>query len=126
MSDGRREQAPVPAGDPRHRAGLCAGGSQARLRRASGAMVQRLSAAPDRGSANPPAAIEQYLNLRAVERLVAEHSIGRRDHSVVLWRLIVLNYWLAAFADGRLGRPPLAPLADITGTRARAARGATV
>ena len=45
----------------------------------------------------------------AVERLVTEHSIGRRDHSVLLWRLIGLDYWLAAFADGRLGRPPLVP-----------------
>ena len=59
---------------------------------------------------NPPAAIEHYLDVRAVERLVTEHSIGRRDHSVLLWRLIVLDYWLAAFADGRLGRPPVAPL----------------
>jgi asparagine synthase (glutamine-hydrolysing) len=59
---------------------------------------------------SPPAAIEQYLDLPAVERLVTEHWIGRRDHSFLLWRLIVLNYWLAAFADGRLGRPPLAPL----------------
>jgi asparagine synthase (glutamine-hydrolysing) len=66
----------------------------------------------------PSAAIEQYLNMRAVERLVGEHSIGRRDHSALLWRLIVLNYWLAAFADGRLGRPPLVPLSDTTETRA--------
>src|SRR6516165_7896000 len=71
---------------------------------------------------SPPAAIEQYLNVRAVERLVTEHSIGRRDHSVLLWRLIVLNYWLAAFADGRLGRPPLAPLADTMGARADSRR----
>ncbi len=68
--------------------------------------------------------MEPYINRNAVERLVSEHSVGRRDHSAVLWRLIVLEYWLAAFTDGRLGRPPLAPFADITGTRARAARGA--
>src|SRR6516165_6550757 len=68
---------------------------------------------------SPPAAIEQYLNVQAVKRLVTEHSIGRRDHSVLLWRLIVLNYWLAAFADGRLGRPPLAPLTGVTETRTR-------
>jgi len=71
---------------------------------------------------SPPAAIEQYLNVQAVERLVKEHLIGRRDHSVLLWRLIVLNYWLAAFADGRLGRPPLAPVTDATETRARSTR----
>jgi asparagine synthase (glutamine-hydrolysing) len=70
----------------------------------------------------PPAAIEPYLDAQAVERLVAEHSIGRRDHSVLLWRLIVLNYWLAAFADGRLGRPPLAPSTDTAETRTRSPR----
>jgi len=67
---------------------------------------------------SPSAALEQYLNGPAVERLIAEHSIGRRDHSFLLWRLIVLNYWLAAFADGRLGRPPLVPSANTTETRA--------
>jgi asparagine synthase (glutamine-hydrolysing) len=67
---------------------------------------------------NPSAALEQYLELKAVERLIAEHSIGRRDHSTLLWRLMVLNYWLAAFADGRLGRPPLAPLSDTAEIRA--------
>ena len=71
---------------------------------------------------SPPAAIEQYLNVRAVERLVTEHSIGRRDHSVLLWRLIGLDYWLAAFADGRLGRPPLAPAANNAQTDARSER----
>jgi asparagine synthase (glutamine-hydrolysing) len=71
---------------------------------------------------SPPAAIEQFLNVQAVERLVTEHRIGRRDHSVLLWRLIVLNYWLAAFADGRLGRPPLAPSSDIIEPRRRSAR----
>jgi asparagine synthase (glutamine-hydrolysing) len=74
----------------------------------------------------PPAALEQYLDGPAVERLIAEHSIGRRDHSVLLWRLIVLNYWLAAFADGRLGRPPLAPPSDATETRALSGRKAGV
>jgi len=69
---------------------------------------------------SPSAALEQYLNLRAVERLIAEHSIGRRDHSALLWRLMVLSYWLAAFADGRLGRPPLAPSSDSTSIELRA------
>jgi asparagine synthase (glutamine-hydrolysing) len=67
---------------------------------------------------NPGAALEPYLNGPAVERLIAEHLIGRRDHSFLLWRLIVLNYWLAAFADSRLGRPPLVPSANTTETGA--------
>jgi asparagine synthase (glutamine-hydrolysing) len=74
---------------------------------------------------NPSAAIEAYLDVRAVERLVAEHAIGRRDHSVLLWRLIVLNYWLAAFADGRLSRPPLVPSSETVQTRALSVRGTT-
>jgi len=73
---------------------------------------------------NPSAALEQYLDGRAVDRLIAEHSIGRRDHSVLLWRLIVLNYWLAAFADGRLGRPPLVPPFSATDTRSLSGRQA--
>jgi asparagine synthase (glutamine-hydrolysing) len=63
---------------------------------------------------SPSAALEQYLNAPAVERLIAEHLNGRRDHSFLLWRLIALNYWLAAFADGRLGRPPLVRAANTT------------
>jgi asparagine synthase (glutamine-hydrolysing) len=59
----------------------------------------------------PSAAMEPYISRNAVERLVSEHSVGRRDHSAVLWRLIVFEYWLAAFRDGRLGRPPIAPKA---------------
>jgi asparagine synthase (glutamine-hydrolysing) len=55
------------------------------------------------------AAIEPYVDRRAVERLVGEHSVGRRDHSTLLWRLIVLENWLAAAGDGRLGRPPQVP-----------------
>jgi len=74
------------------------------------------------GLRRPSAAIEQYLNVPAVERLVVEHTIGRRDHSVLLWRLIVLDYWLAAFADGRLGRPPLVPSSEDTEARALSAR----
>ena len=38
----------------------------------------------------------------------------------MLWRLIVLNYWLAAFADGRLGRSPMVPSASTTEARAPA------
>jgi asparagine synthase (glutamine-hydrolysing) len=62
----------------------------------------------------PSAALEPYLNVRAVERLVSEHLVRRRDHSALLWRLIVLDYWLTAFADGRLGRSPLVASTDST------------
>jgi hypothetical protein len=61
------------------------------------------------GLHNPSAGIEPYVDRKAVNRLVNEHSVGRRDHSTMLWRLIVLEYWLANERDGRLGRPPRLP-----------------
>jgi asparagine synthase (glutamine-hydrolysing) len=57
----------------------------------------------------PSATIDSYLERSAVDRLVKEHVVGRRDHSVMLWRLIVLEYWLASWRDGRLGRSPVLP-----------------
>lgn len=51
----------------------------------------------------------QYVDARAVNRLAFEHLIGRRDHSFMLWRLMVLDYWLEAFHAGRLGHPPALP-----------------
>ncbi|MFC1831694.1 asparagine synthase (glutamine-hydrolyzing) [Thermodesulfobacteriota bacterium] len=53
--------------------------------------------------------LNQYVDARAVNRLVFEHLIGRRNHSSRLWRLMVLDYWLASFHAGRLGCPPALP-----------------
>ena len=50
-----------------------------------------------------------YVNHAAVRRLVREHLIGRRDHSVMLWRLMVLQFWLDGLKSGSLGRPPAVP-----------------
>jgi asparagine synthase (glutamine-hydrolysing) len=58
---------------------------------------------------NPSPALRQYVDTGAVRRLVFEHVIGRRDHSAQLWRLLVLDSWLAAVKEGRLGRPPALP-----------------
>ena len=58
---------------------------------------------------NPSPALRQYVEPVAVRRLVLEHVIGRRDHSVTLWRLIVLDCWLAALERGCLGKPPSLP-----------------
>jgi len=55
------------------------------------------------------AAIERYVDRGAVDRLISEHAVGRRDHSGMLWRLIVLDYWLSALRSGALGRPPRVP-----------------
>jgi asparagine synthase (glutamine-hydrolysing) len=57
--------------------------------------------------------IDSFVDRAAVKRLIGEHSVGRRDHSGQLWRLIVLDYWLAALGSGSLGRPPVIPPAPI-------------
>jgi asparagine synthase (glutamine-hydrolysing) len=54
----------------------------------------------------PSAAIEQFAERSAVDRLVKEHASGRRDHSAMLWRLMALDYWLGALRSGKLGRRP--------------------
>jgi asparagine synthase (glutamine-hydrolysing) len=57
----------------------------------------------------PSPDLREYVDVGAVRRLVFEHVIGRRDHSVTLWSLMVLDCWLAALKSGRLGRPPSLP-----------------
>jgi asparagine synthase (glutamine-hydrolysing) len=54
--------------------------------------------------------LSEYVDSRATRRLVREHSIGRRDHSLMLWRLLVLDCWLGALKTGFLGRSPSVPL----------------
>jgi asparagine synthase (glutamine-hydrolysing) len=71
-----------------------------------GPLRHRIEALRTRSSA-----IEPFVDRTAVDRLIAEHSVGRRDHSAQLWRLIVLDYWLAALRSGSLGRPPAIPSA---------------
>jgi asparagine synthase (glutamine-hydrolysing) len=46
-----------------------------------------------------------FLDRDAVQRLVREHRIQRRDHSTALWRALVLHLWLAHLDGGRLARP---------------------
>ena len=58
---------------------------------------------------DPSPPIRDYVDAGAVQRLVSEHGIGRRDHSAQLWRLIVLNSWLTALKNGSLGHPPAIP-----------------
>ena len=40
------------------------------------------------------------LEMNAVERLIAEHAAGRRDHSRKLWALLTLEEWQRQFMDG--------------------------
>lgn len=54
----------------------------------------------------PGARIYEFVDPRAVHRTATEHRFGRRDHSVTLWRLLVLESWLSALGAGGLSRPP--------------------
>jgi asparagine synthetase B (glutamine-hydrolysing) len=58
---------------------------------------------------NPSPELSEYVDVGATRRLLFEHGIGRRDHSALLWRLIVLDKWLAALKLGRLQHPPALP-----------------
>jgi asparagine synthase (glutamine-hydrolysing) len=56
------------------------------------------------------ARIAPYVDRATVERMVREHRARRRDHSHLLWRLVALELWLGALAEGRLAHAsPLAP-----------------
>ena len=58
----------------------------------------------------PGARISPYVDRSAAARLIAEHRSTRRDHSHLLWRLVSLEIWLGALAEGRLAHAsPLAP-----------------
>lgn len=59
--------------------------------------------------ASPSASLEPYVDQAAVVRLVKEHLSARRDHSVLLWRLIVLHHWLESFSTGLQAQPPKVP-----------------
>jgi hypothetical protein len=50
--------------------------------------------------------VYEHVDRESVARLVNEHVSGRRDHSHFLWRLLVLDLWLAAFARGDFARAP--------------------
>jgi asparagine synthase (glutamine-hydrolysing) len=41
-----------------------------------------------------------YFEARAVERLLAEHVCGARDHHKALWQLVILEEWHRCFVDG--------------------------
>ena len=57
----------------------------------------------------PSSALSPFIDPHAMRRLVFEHTVGRRDHSAMLWRVMVLDSWLAMLARGQLGQPPRLP-----------------
>jgi asparagine synthase (glutamine-hydrolysing) len=49
--------------------------------------------------------IYEFVDPSAVRRVATEHWMRRRDHSHMLWRLLVLDLWLRCLARGDLARP---------------------
>lgn len=48
--------------------------------------------------------VYEYVDYDSVGRLIREHRSGRRDHSLMLWRVLVLDLWLAALEQGNLAK----------------------
>jgi asparagine synthase (glutamine-hydrolysing) len=46
------------------------------------------------GLLDPSSGVNEYVDPAAVRRVVQEHQNGRRDHSPLLWKLLVLQIWL--------------------------------
>lgn len=53
---------------------------------------------------SPASRVFEYFDPRRVRALVTEHRARRRDHSFVLWRILVLDLWLEALSRGTLAR----------------------
>jgi len=51
----------------------------------------------------------EYIDESAQARLIREHLSRRRDHSLMLWRLLVLELWFHGYDSGDLSRPPRLP-----------------
>jgi hypothetical protein len=52
----------------------------------------------------PDSPIYEFVEPRGVARLVSEHQSRRRDHSWLMWRLLVLDLWISALRTGTLSR----------------------
>ena len=65
-----------------------------------GPLAHRLAALSDRSSA-----VYDFVEPRAVERIVQEHRVGRRDHARTIWRLVMFDQWSRLLATGEFVRP---------------------
>jgi asparagine synthase (glutamine-hydrolysing) len=66
----------------------------------------------------PDSPIYEYADRRAVARVAAEHGTGRRDHSATIWRLLVLDVWLAGLRAGAIAQS--SSLSEVLDRRERA------
>jgi asparagine synthase (glutamine-hydrolysing) len=51
------------------------------------------------------AAIFEFLDRDAVRRLVSEHLEGRRNRRLLIWSLLMVEYWCRTFLDGAVPAP---------------------
>jgi len=65
-----------------------------------GPLAHRLAALSDRSSA-----VYDFVEPRAVERVVQEHRAGRRDHARTIWRLVMFDQWSRLYSTGEFVRP---------------------
>jgi len=65
-----------------------------------GPLAHRLAALSDRSSA-----VYDFVEPRAVERIVQEHRVGRRDHARTIWRLVMFDQWSRLYSTGAFVRP---------------------
>ncbi|MDQ7034738.1 MAG: asparagine synthase-related protein [Anaerolineae bacterium] len=50
------------------------------------------------------------LNMPVIEKLIAEHESGKRDHNRQLWTLLTLEQWQRSFIDDfQLGQSHMKP-----------------
>jgi asparagine synthase (glutamine-hydrolysing) len=49
--------------------------------------------------------IYEFVEPAAVDRVISEHMVRRRDHSGLLWRLLVFSLWRDALRRGELTQP---------------------
>lgn len=64
--------------------------------------------------------IYEFADLEAVRRTAAEHQSSRRDHSLLLWRLLVLDLWLRSLDRGELALSSNTALTAVIDARVHA------
>lgn len=57
------------------------------------------------GIINESSPIYEFVDARAVRRVVTEHRVGRRDHARTIWRLLMLEQWMRLMATGEFVNP---------------------
>jgi asparagine synthase (glutamine-hydrolysing) len=50
-----------------------------------------------------------YVDMQSLRKMIAEHYAGRRDHHALLWKLLVLDHWLARRPRRLVAKNPFQP-----------------